>query len=195
MPQIEIKNKTNDLITGSTAAPSPVTFQLANSAVLQLFIDGNSVNFNRLLSIPLSERIPALAQSFGKKHMHAVVSFMVQEFYTGMNPAENRLSKTADDLLTIAAEDQLSMEDLLVFFELVKVGRFPSSERQDEADRLINHLETYRQWRYEAYCRIKAEQEASYKKAGAAKRGSPQPTPIHELFTEYISMMPAKKIV
>ena len=194
MPQVEIKNKVDDLNISSAAAPSPVTFQLANSTVLQLFIDGNGVNFNRLLSIPLSERIPALAQSFGKKHMHAVVSFMVQDFYAGINP-ENSLSKTADDLLTIAAEDQLSMEDLLVFFELVRAGTFNSLEGQDAGDRLMNHLETYRQWRYEAYCKIKAEQDADYKKVGAAKRSSPQPTPIHELFSEYISMTPAKKIV
>jgi hypothetical protein len=144
---------------------------IANLA-LQQYIKKEKPDFELLLSIPLTERIPGLIKEYGLKRMHKLIKLILQEFcYSIALPKSKKLTETkisacACDLILVAEEDQLSLEDLIVFFELAKKGTYG-----------------------------KAQKETEQKKLGPVERTSPEPTAIRHLFEKGEgSIVPMKKI-
>ncbi|MGZ3846479.1 MAG: hypothetical protein ACXVBH_10515, partial [Flavisolibacter sp.] len=110
-------------------------YELIAGLAVKQFSTANGANFEALLSIPLAERIPALVNEYGLKRMHRLVKTILNEFcHSVALPKSKKLTATkisvvACDLILVADEDQFSMEDLIVFFELAKnckYGKFKS---------------------------------------------------------------------
>jgi hypothetical protein len=175
-------------------------YELIASLAVQQYADKNTPDFHALLSIPLSERIPGLLEEYGLKRMHRLIKTMLHEFCISINlPKSKKLTETktsvlACDLMLIAGEDQLSLEDLIVFFELAKQGRHGKFKGLITHFSIIQMLEQYRQERYEAYINIKKQKEAEVRLLGPAERISPEPTSIKQLFEQEGKIIPFKKI-
>jgi len=174
-------------------------YELIASLALQQYSTTDGANFEALLSIPLSERVPGLIHEYGLKRMHRLIKTVLSEFcYSIALPKSKKLTETkisvvACDLILVAEEDQLSMEDLIVFFELTKNGRYGKFKNLLTHYSIMEKLEQFREERYATYIRIKEKKEAEVRLLGPAERISPEPTPIKKLFEEG-KVIPFKKI-
>lgn len=142
---------------------------IANLAMKQ-YLANDSVLFEGLLSIPLTERIPGLINDYGLKRAHRLIKMVLQEFvYSIPLPRSAKLSDTkiaacACDLILAAYEDQLSLEDLIVFFEQAKKGGYGKFKGTLTHFSIMQKLEQYRTERSAIYYQLKDEQEAQLKK-------------------------------
>jgi hypothetical protein len=198
-------NPTDNIVTLDDAKKSrkrftrSLEYELIASLALQQYILEEGPNFQALLSIPLKDRIPGLIGEYGLKRMHRLVRTMLIEFcYSIKLPKSKKLTETktsvvACDLILAADEDKLSMEDLIIFFELARNGRFGKFKSLLTHFAIMEKLEQYRQLRYEAYLRIKEQKEAEVRLLGPAERISPEPTAIKQLFEDG-KVVPFRKI-
>jgi hypothetical protein len=174
-------------------------YELIASLAVKQYSTADGASFDALLSIPLSERIPALISEYGLKRMHRLIKTMLNEFCCSIAlPKSKKLTETktsvvACDLILVADEDQLSMEDLIVFFELAKNGKYGKFKNLLTHYALMEKLEQYRQERYAAYVRIRDQKEEEVRLLGPNERISPEPTLIKQLFEEG-KVIPFKKI-
>jgi len=175
-------------------------YELIASLAFQQYTDKDEPKYAALLSIPLGERIPGLMDEYGLQRMHRLLKTILTEFSTGIplpktkKLTETRLSVVACELILIAEEDQFSMEDYIVFFELAKKGRWGKFQGMLTHFGIMQKLEQYRQERYTAYQRIVEEREAEVRLLGPLERISPEPTPIKQLFEQTGKIIPFKKI-
>lgn len=189
-------NDTNNIISLEEGKKSrkrftrSLEYELIAGLAVKQYSTANGANFETLLSIPLTERIPALIKEYGLKRMHRLVKKILNEFcHSVALPKSKKLTETktsvvACDLILVADEDQFSMEDLIVFFELAKNGKYGKFKTLLTHYSIMEKLEPYRQERYESYIRIKEKKEAEVRLLGPAERISPEPTPIKQLFEE-----------
>ena len=142
---------------------------IANLAKNQ-YTNGEEVLFERLLSIPLTERVPGLINDYGLQRAHRLIKMVLQEFCFGIPlPKSAKLSDTkiaacSCDLILAAYEDQLSLEDLVVFLERARDGKYGKFKGMVTHFGIMQKLEQYRNDRSAAYQTLKAEQEAQVKK-------------------------------
>lgn len=174
-------------------------YELIASLAFQQYSTADGANFEALLSIPLSERIPGLIKEYGLKRMHRLIKTILNEFcYSIALPKSKKLTETKTsvvscDLILVADEDQLSMEDLIVFFELAKNGNYGKFKSLLTHYSIMEKLEQFRQERYATYVRIKEQKEAEVRLLGPTERISPEPTPIKQFFEEG-KVIPFRKI-
>jgi hypothetical protein len=165
-------------------------YEVIANLALQQYSTANGANFEALLSIPLSERIPGLISEYGLKRMHRLIKTVLTEFCLSValpkskKLTEIKISVLACDLILSADEDQLSMEDLIIFFELTKNGKYGKFKGLVTHFGIMEKLEQFRQERYETYVRIKEQKEAEVRLLGPTERISPEPTPIKKLFED-----------
>ena len=181
------------------APAGSLEYGLITHLVLQQYGRDDRIDYDLLLSIPLTERIPALMTDFGKKRMHKLIVTLLREFcYAIPLPKTKKLNDTrisvcACDLMIAAGEDQLSLEDFILFFEGAKKGKFGPIKKALTHTLIINELlGAYRKARHDAYLRITERKEAELKALGPVERISPEPHPIKDLFEQ--SLIPLKKI-
>lgn len=174
-------------------------YELIASLAVKQFSTSEGANFEALLSIPLNERIPALINEYGLKRMHRLIKTILIEFCHSIalpkskKLTETKISVVACDLILVADEDQLSMEDLIVFFELAKNGKYGKFKTLLTHYSIMQKLEQFRQERYATYVGIKEKKEAEVRLLGPTERISPEPTLIKQLFEEG-KVIPFKKI-
>jgi hypothetical protein len=174
-------------------------YELIASLAFHQFVKNGEPHFEGLLAISLYDRIPGLSGEYGLKRIHQLIKTIVQEFCHSValprskKLTETRISFCSCDLMLTAEEDQLGLEDLIVFFELAKTGRWgPASEMLTHFT-IMERLEKYRQERHEACLRIRDEQER--KEVIFIERISPEPTAIKHLFDQATAkIVPFKKI-
>lgn len=199
-------NHTNNILSLEQAGKTKKRFvrsleyEVIANLALQQYAKKDKPDFEFLLSIPLTERIPGLIGEYGLKRMHKLLKLILQEFcYSIALPKSKKLTETkmavcACDLILVADEDQLSLEDLIVFFELAKRGVYGKFKGMLTHFSIIQKLEVYRQERYDAYLELKAQKQTEQKKLGPAERTSPEPTAIRHLFGNAELTIPLKKI-
>ena len=161
---------------------------IANLAKKQ-FTSGDAIAFDKLLTIQPEERIPGLVNDYGVKRAHRLIKMVLQEFCFSIplpksaKLSETKISAVACDLILAAYEDQLSLEDLIVFFEKAKEGKYGKFKGVLTHFAIMQKLEQYRQERAEAYKRLVDEQEARIKKMNDVPRIG-EPKTIGELFQQ-----------
>ncbi len=145
-------------------------------ALKQYVAENNTVAFEGLLSVPLTERIPGLIEAYGLKRAHRLIKMLLQEFcYSIPLPRSAKLTETkiaacACDLILAAYEDQLALEDLVVFFELAKKGKWGKFKGMLTHFSIMQKLEQYRTERSAAYYQLKGEQETRLKQMAELPR-------------------------
>lgn len=200
-------NSTNNIISLDEAKKSrkrfvrSLEYEVIANLALQQYAKKDKADFELLLSIPLPERIPGLVGEYGLKRMHKLIKLILQEFcYSIPLPKSKKLTEIkvsvcACDLILAAEEDQLSLEDLIVFFELAKKGFYGKFKGMLTHFHIMQKLEVFRQQRYENYVHLKEKKEADQKALGPVERISSQPTAIKHLFDQANgSIIPLKKI-
>jgi hypothetical protein len=176
-------------------------YEVMAQLTLQNFQDQDKINYQKLLGISIENRIPALIEEFGIKRMHSLITIMIKEFCHAIKlPKSRKLNETgsracACDLMLSAEEDQLSLEDLVLFFERAKEGKYGPFKNMLTHFSLMEKLEMYRDERHRAYHAMKQQKEAELKMLGPAMRTTTEPTRIGNLlqgnFGDYDGFTPA----
>jgi hypothetical protein len=148
---------------------------IANLAIKQFAADGEAA-FDRLLSIPLTERIPGLIKEYGLKRAHRLIKTILQEAAWSIplpksaKLSETKISAVACDLILAAYEDQLAIEDFIVFFERMKQSKYGKFKGTVTHFGIMEKLNQYRTDRSAVYQSLKAEQEAQVKRMSEMPR-------------------------
>jgi len=166
---------------------STVQYTLIASLVVQQYQQKDRVLFDRLLAIPLEDRIPGLIEKYGKKTVHQLLLMVLKEFCAAVplplykKPTETRLSVAACEIMLSAEEDFLSLEDIMIFLQNAKAGTYGPIKTLVTTTVLLQMLEEYRQQRHTAYLQLKEEADENLKKRGQELRIASEPTSINEL--------------
>jgi hypothetical protein len=126
--------------------------------------------------VPVSERIPALAKTYGNDKIAALLSKQITKtlnsfnLRVGMNPEQ--VTDLSYSLIESAEEDQLAIQDILLFLDgMVKYKYGKVYDRMDMPT-FYEMLEVYREQRHLAYAGLKEEIHSQNKAAGDTNRMS-----------------------
>ena len=140
--------------------------------MVQQYGHNGEVKWDALLSIPLTERIPGLIHSYGKKTMHKLLVMILKEFTNALpltkikKMTDTRIAIAACEVMLTSWEDQLSLEDLILFLQKAKAGHYGAIKNMSHPVQLLSLMEAFRQARHEAYQKMKEAQHDAYKVLG-----------------------------
>lgn len=166
-----------------------------NMAIKSYKSQNGSVNFGAVLSIPSSERLPNLVATVGYQQIHTVLVAGVQLAMESLN-LSNSLNATqifdlADTLIETATEDNLSIQDVVLFLQKLTRGEMGALYSQMDIAKFMELFEVYREDRFQALVTIRDEQQVQHKSYGNPERWSEThdkeaENSMHEAMKEYM---------
>lgn len=158
------------------------------SCIVSSYIKAGAPQFPLLLQTPLQDRIPGLAAKYGNKRIHALIVILVTNFCNGLNlirpMTESQIVSCSFELMNTASEDQLSVEDLAVFFQGAITGKYGRILDRMDQQILFELLENYRQERHISYSNYQEERHAQLKSLGPIDRECEDQQEIKDLFRQ-----------
>lgn len=159
---------TNALETGN---------KLEMNAALRVFKTPNgAINYMEVLKVPSSDRILGLVQSGGYERVARMLSGAIQVTMENLNINKsltgNQVVDLADALIDTASEDNLSVEDIVLFLQKLVRGETGKLFSSIDIPKFMEAFENYRQERHSEYLRAKEEIHAQYKATGTLGRTS-----------------------
>jgi hypothetical protein len=129
------------------------------------YTENNSPQFPALLSV--KERIPDLVKEIGIADMGKLLMAEIAKFincYTIIRPMNpDQIAQCAYAIISSSEEDYLSLQDLVLFFEGAKQGKYGRVLDHIDQHVIFEMLEVYRQSRHVAYLNLKDEKETQFK--------------------------------
>lgn len=151
--------------------------------IMRHYQDKGAVLFDRLLSIPMFGRIPNLTHVYGYDAIHKIIAALLKSFNDSMNlirpMSDEQLFECSEALVLTTEEDQLSIEDYVMFFKGAKEGKYGKILDRLDQQTVFSMLEEYRQARHLKFLKIQYERHESLKATGTTERTN-QPNPIAE---------------
>ena len=129
-----------------------------------------AVNFNQLLKIPSTDRIPALIQKEGLEKVHKLMGAAIQLALESLNLSQgltpNQVFDLVDNIIDSSTEDYLGIEDVVLFLQKLVRGEAGKLYKHIDVASFMEMFEKYRQERHLEYIRTKEEQHVQYKISG-----------------------------
>jgi hypothetical protein len=151
--------------------------------IMQTYTNRGAVKFDEVLKISLHARIPNLTHVYGFKNIHKLLGAMLTAFNESMNlirpMTADQIFECSRDLVMTTEEDQLSIEDYVLFFKGAKEGKYGRILDRMDHQTVFSMLEEYRQERHRQLIRIKDEKHQALKDTGSTERTN-NPDPISE---------------
>lgn len=144
---------------------------------LSRFKEAGVIKFERTLQIPMSERIPALIKEpDGELKVCTAIVASLKSAFDNINLKramdENQVVELAGVIIDQAHQDQLALEDVLLFLQRLVTGQAGTLYDRLDIPTFFELFETYREERYQALRHIKDEQHVNYKAMGDNTRYS-----------------------
>lgn len=148
-----------------------------NAIVKSYKTDQGHPNFPALFTIPSEHRLPELAKKDYKLAAGLVVAGLTSAFESmnlsrPMNAAQ--IIDLADAVLDTSAEDNLSLEDLVLFLQKLVRGEYGVLYESMDIPKFMEKFEKYREERYQAIKNIRDEQAANHRPDYSDQRISEQ---------------------
>jgi len=149
--------------------------KLAVQQHLTRFKERGVVAFDRVLSVPTNERIPALVkQPDGHLRVAAALTAAITNALQNINLrstlTEDQIIELAGMIIEQSEEDNLALEDVLLFLQQLVSGKVGVIYNRMDIPTFFDLFESYRQERHIQLLRIREEQEAQYKAIGDKER-------------------------
>lgn len=146
---------------------------------LRLFKQDGVVRYDQVLRIPSSERIPALTKSDqGYRQVYTVLVVKLQQAFANLNLRkgfnEDQLLNLAEMIIEQSSEDNLSLEDVLLFLEQLVGGKCGKIFDRMDAPTFFEFFEDYRERRHMALQYRQYELHQQFKAMGDNTRSSEQ---------------------
>lgn len=142
--------------------------------VIDQYREGMIIKFDKLLSVPFVDRLPALMQTYGEEKIHVLVTVMLMDFCNNYNVVRpmnaGQIVSCAYEIMHSSKEDYLSVEDLAVFFHGAKQGKYGRILDHIDNHIIFEMLNEYRDQRHREYMRIKESQHLEVKALGTSER-------------------------
>jgi hypothetical protein len=193
--------KTNIILLDAsvnTSKPRKITKQFTHSLeyeiianlVLQQYEKDDNVRFDLLWNIPPTDRIPALTEEYGKKRMYKLITTLLKEFCISIPlPKTKKLNDTrinvcACDLMISAHEEELSIEDLVLFFKRTKAGKYGPIKKYLTHQIIREKLDMYLEERRKAFFKFSQQKHSELKALGPIERICEEPKQIGEILKQ-----------
>jgi len=142
--------------------------------ILATYRERGIVDHKRTLAIPFEQRIPELIkQPGGRERVSAVLASSILSAFSHIEKAKmsaDQIIELAEGVIDSAHEDQLSIEDILLFLKDLLMGKFGKIREQIDMPGFFELLEKYRDKRYKTLESIRYEQHLNYKNSGSSSR-------------------------
>lgn len=138
---------------------------------LSTFREKGIVQHRRTLLIPFSERIPALLQRpDGKMHVLTALTASIHSALKNLNLKvpmdEEQIVELADSIIDSSYEDQLGLEDVLLFLSDMLKGKYGKIYERMDMQVFFEMFENYREARHQEVLNVRYEQHAQTKVQG-----------------------------
>jgi len=145
--------------------PVAVRNELAN------YKERGAVVYEKVMQIPVSQRIPALVETKeGRTGVLVALVASLKSAFDNLNLDkklnEEQVVDLADKIIDQSFEDNLSIQDVLLFLEQFLTGQTGKLFNRLDMPTFFEKFEMYRQKRHEEILRIREEQHANYKALG-----------------------------
>lgn len=146
--------------------------------VLKSFkLQNGSPNFPVLFQIPTTQRLPALAKADYEGTLDVVVAGVTlaaeaMNLKRPMTPVQ--INDLAEELIDTANEDNLSLEDVILFMQRLVRGQYGELYESMDIPKFMEKFEVYRQDRHNEILRIRENEHLQYKALGDATRVTAQ---------------------
>lgn len=140
------------------------------TAILKQYKSGSEINYPAIFNIPTSDRLPAL---ISKDFMQATalvvgaltIAFERLNFKKKVNEVAALINNIADEIIDTADEDNLSLEDLMLFLQGVVRGKYIATAELS-VPKFMNAFTEYREERWQAALDLRDQKEQGYKTLG-----------------------------
>lgn len=137
-----------------------------NIALKQYKHPSGHANFPALFTIPTAQRLPALAKQ-DLKRTFALVGAGVTVAMESMNLTRpmngQQIIDLTDAIIETAEEDNLSLEDLLLFLQKLTRGEFGTMYEGMDIPKFMEKFEQYREQRYQSIKAMREEEAANHR--------------------------------
>ena len=159
----------------------------ANSILGQYKRPNGAVDYPKVFQIPSWERLVALKQlDYTRLNVLIIaaltVAFEAMNLKRGMN--EMQILLTAETIIDSAHEDNLSLEDVILFLQNVIKGKYQLSFESMDVPKFMQLFEIYRQERHSAYLEYNYNQHLQFKSTGDATRTASE-DPLSKHFSNF----------
>jgi hypothetical protein len=166
---------------------NPLTVRLTNAlergdklemnVALRVYkMPNGAVNYNQVLRVPSTDRIHGLISSGGYERVHRMLSGAVQVAMESLNInktlSANQIIDLVDALIDSSREDNLAVEDIVLFLQKLVRGEAGKLFNSIDIPRFMEYFEDYRQQRHSEYLRAKEEIHAQHKATGTLGRST-----------------------
>lgn len=144
------------------------------------------VNYPAIFNVPSTERLPAMfqrdfMQATGLVVAALTMAFEKMSFKRKMDGAT--INNIAEEILDTCDEDNLSLEDLVLFLQNMVRGKYGNMEEISIA-RFMGTFDKYRDERHYALIDLRENEHLQYKGLGDASR-SAQSDPLADHFSSF----------
>jgi hypothetical protein len=141
---------------------------------LEVYRDRGAVNHVKTLSIPMEERIPAIiAKEGGRARVVVAISSSLVSAFQNIKNAKmdaDQVLDLADMIIDSAHEDQLSVEDVLLFLKDLLMGKYGKVSSGMDYPAFFELFEEYRNERYRTLRKARWEEHLTHKSLGDSNR-------------------------
>lgn len=142
--------------------------------ILLSFRERGIVDHKKTLSIPFNQRIPELIKEpGGRTRVSAAIASSILSAFKHIDKANldaEQIVELAEGIIDSAHEDQLSIEDVLLFLKDLLMGKFGKVREKIDMPSFFEYLEKYRDDRYKTLEAIRYEQHLQSKNMGHMAR-------------------------
>lgn len=166
IPQKPVNPLTTTIIT---ALESGDKFQINKE--LKQFKDANgALIYERILCMPLEDRVQGLITKKGLKAVHQTITIAITMAMETLNLSKPlsaaQIIDLTDILLDSSAEDHLSLEDILLFLQQLSRGVMGCLFSAIDIPKIMEAFDVYREKRHTEYMKIKEEKDIQHKSLG-----------------------------
>jgi hypothetical protein len=141
---------------------------------LTAFREKGIVSYEKTLAIPMEQRIPVLAQSpEGRQKVSIALAASMLSAFQHIDKAKMSaatIKEIAEGIIDSSHEDQLSIEDILLFLKDLLMGKYGKISSGLDMPAFFEIFERYRDERYKTLRKIRWEEHLTYKSLGDSNR-------------------------
>lgn len=171
-----------------------------NMAIKEYKLPSGHANFPALFTIPTGQRLPALAKQDAKRAFMIVcagVTMAMESLNLARPMNSNQIMDLTDAIIESSEEDNLSLEDLLLFLQKLTRGEYGAMYESMDIPKFMQFFEKYREQRFQAIKALREEQTANHRPDYSETRLSDQSQRDERLkhvasVIEYSKMNPQK---
>lgn len=142
--------------------------------ILLSYRERGIIDHKKTLSIPFNQRIPELIKEpGGRTRVSAAIASSILSAFKHIDKARmdaEQIVELAEGIIDSAHEDQLSIEDVLLFLKDFLMGKFGKVHDKLDMPGFFDYFEKYRDERYQALEALRYEQHLQSKNMGHMPR-------------------------